>query len=176
MQRFTRQEQSIQETLIESEEREEREISEIIDKSNIKENDKQRILAYMKEEEFTGPLPPPVTLQQYEEVQAGFADKIMGMALKEQEHRHDIENKIVESQTSLNSGELKLIDASIKLKIRLQTFGFVLTFLLVIIGTICIFCNKNIGSIVTFILAIGSFAWTMFYGKKQPKTNNEKNE
>ena len=49
---------------------------EIIDKSNIKENDKQRILAYMKEEEFTGPLPPPVTLQQYEEVQAGFADKI----------------------------------------------------------------------------------------------------
>lgn len=28
--------------------------------------------------------------------------------------------------------------------------------------------NKKISSIVPFILAIGSFVWTMFYGKKTP--------
>lgn len=27
--------------------------------------------------------------------------------------------------------------------------------------------DKNVGSIAPFILAIGSFCWTMFYGKKK---------
>ena len=38
---------------------------------------------------------------------------------------------------------------------------------MLVIGAICIFMDKNVGSIAPFILAIGSFCWTMFYGKKK---------
>lgn len=96
----------------------------------------------------------------------------MHMAMQEQNHRHELESRIVKSEISLNDGQLDIISASIKMKKRLQLFSFLLTFFLVIVGTICIFINKNIGSIIPFILAIGSFVWTMFYGKKTPDDEN----
>ena len=176
MKQFTSQKESMQENLIENEEKEMSEISEIIDKSDIEEEDKQRIFACIRREEFKGPLPHPDILQQYEAVQPGFAKEIMQMAVNEQSHRHKMESMIVESETSLNSGQLEIIRASIKLKSRLQIFGFISTILLVIIGAICIFLNKNVGSIVPFVLAIGSFCWTMFYGKKDPSTENEEDD
>lgn len=162
--------------LLENNEKELSEISKIIDKSDIEEEDKQRIIACIRREEFRGPLPHPKILQQYEEIQPGFAKEIMQMAVNEQGHRHKMESMIVESETSLNSGQLEVIRASIKLKSRLQVFGFVTTFLLVIVGVICIFLDKNVGSIVPFVLAIGSFCWTMFYGKKESSQGAENSE
>jgi uncharacterized membrane protein len=40
---------------------------------------------------FSGPLPPPATLSGYEQILSGSADRILGMAEKEQGHRHWIE-------------------------------------------------------------------------------------
>lgn len=173
MKQFVSQEESVQEKVIEDEEREVSEISDIIDKSDIEAEDKQRIIACIRKEEFKGPLPHPAILKQYEEIHPGFAEEIMKMAVKEQGHRHDMEEMIVKTQTSLTSGQLYVIRASIKLKSRLQIFGFISTVLLVIIGAICIFLDKNASSIAPFVLAIGSFCWTMFYGnKKQPEEND----
>lgn len=106
-------------------------------------------------------------------MQPGFADKIIKMAENEQCHRHKVDSMIVESETALNSGQLEVIRASIKLKSRLQIFGFISTIMLVIIGAICIFLDKNASSIVPFVLAIGSFCWTMFYGKKGSSNDSE---
>lgn len=174
MKQFVNQEETILGKLIENEEKEMSEISEIIDKSDIEDDDKKRIFACMRKEEFRGPLPPPFILKQYDEIHPGFAEEIMQMAVNEQGHRHRMDSLIVESETALNSGQLDVIRASIKLKSRLQIFGFVSTFSLVTIGAICIFLDKNAGSIVPFILAIGSFCWTMFYGKKE--ASKEKKE
>lgn len=157
------------------EEKELSKMSDIVDKSDIQDEDKRKIIECMRREEFRGPLPHPAILKQYEDIQTGFANQIMQMAQKEQNHRQDLEKKIVESELSIDKGKLKVIDASIKMKSRLQIFGFVLTFFLVIIGFVCIFMDKN--SFVPFILAIGSFCWTMFYGKKEPnkESNDESN-
>lgn len=172
MKQFVSQEECMQTNQIRDEEKEISEISEIIDNSDIEEEDKQRIFACIRKEEFKGPLPHPAILQQYEMIQPGFAKEIMQMAVNEQGHRHKMESMIVESETAVNSGQLEVIRASIKLKVRLQVFGFASTLLLVIIGAICIFLEKNVSSIGTFILAIGSFCWTMFYGKKEPSNEN----
>lgn len=151
-------------------------ISDIIDKSNINEGDKKRIIACIREEKFKGPLPHPYILKQYEEIQAGFANEILGMAMREQAHRHELNKMLVQSEVDLNSGQLSLISASIILKKRLQIFGFVITTILVIAGIVCIFLDKNVGGIATFILAVGSFCWTMFYGKKESADDKELNE
>lgn len=152
------------------------EISEIIEKSDIEKDDKEKIIGIIQQEVFKGPIPHPQILQQYEEVQPGFANTIVNMAVKEQEHRHEIEKTIVQSEALLNTGQVEVIRSSIKLKSRLQIFGFVLTAALLIIGSICIFLDKNIGSITTFILAVGSFCWTMFYGKKNNGDEKEQTD
>lgn len=158
--------EELQERISDGGEMDRSEISEIIERSDLNEGDKERIIAYMRKEEFKGPIPHPQTLQQYEEIQSGLAEKIVGMALKEQDHRHALEDNVVKSEVSLNSGKLEIIRASIKMKSRLQVYGFISTTILLLVGSVCIFLDKNAGSIGTFVLAIASFCWTMFYGKK----------
>ena len=47
--------------------------------------------------EFRGPLPPPELLKQYDEVQAGVANRIITMAENQSEHRQILEKKVVSS-------------------------------------------------------------------------------
>lgn len=151
-------------------------ISEIIENSDIEEDDKERIISIIQREEFRGPLPHPKVLKQYEEIHHGFAGEIVDMAVKEQSHRHEMEKALVESEVLLNTGQIEVVRASIKLKSRLQIFGFFSTTVLLVIGSICIFLDKNVGSISAFILAVGSFCWTMFYGKKNNDVKAEDSE
>lgn len=169
-------EEIMQETMDDEEKEEMSKISEIIENSDIEEDDKERIIGIIRQEIFKGPIPHPRILQQYEEIHPGFASEIINMAVKEQEHRHSIEKTIVESEALSNTGQMEIIRASITLKIRLQIFGFVSTAILLIAGVICILLDKDVGSITTFILAIGSFCWTMFYGKKNDKEEKENSE
>ena len=43
--------------------------------------------------QYSGPIPPPHTLASYEEIQPGFADRIIKMAETETAHRHEMEEK-----------------------------------------------------------------------------------
>ncbi|MFK5894467.1 MAG: DUF2335 domain-containing protein [Pseudomonadota bacterium] len=61
---------------------------------------KRVIKAASFSEHFSGPIPPPKILNQYEGVHEGLANRIVSMAEKEQGHRHDLES------TAL-SGEIK---------------------------------------------------------------------
>lgn len=45
--------------------------------------------------QFSGPLPPPEMLDQYNQVEPGAANRILRMAEKEQSHRHDRESEAV---------------------------------------------------------------------------------
>lgn len=44
---------------------------------------------------YSGPLPPPGMLAGYDDICPGAADRIIGMAEKEQLHRHDMDRRIV---------------------------------------------------------------------------------
>lgn len=52
--------------------------------------------------EFSGPIPPPAVLKQYEEISPGSADRILSMAEKEQHHRHRLENTVAVDDTMLS--------------------------------------------------------------------------
>jgi uncharacterized membrane protein len=51
----------------------------------------------------SGPLPNPRILAGYEDVQAGFAERIMAMAEREQEHRHQMDRKDLDQSYGLAS-------------------------------------------------------------------------
>jgi uncharacterized membrane protein len=52
-------------------------------------------------QQFSGPIPHPHILGDYEKVQAGFAERIITMAEKEQSHRHGIEHQALSSDISI---------------------------------------------------------------------------
>jgi len=65
-------------------------------------NDKQLSKVRASLQSFSGPIPHPSTLEGYERLVKGSADRIIQMAEKQVTHRHSIEKKIIKSET-LNS-------------------------------------------------------------------------
>ena len=83
----------------------------------------------------TGPIPDPITLEQYNRVLPNAADRIVSMAEKEQEHRHRMQEKLINAQvpdTKQERNERKLG----------QIFGWSIGVISIIAGTITV----NLGS------------------------------
>ena len=51
----------------------------------------------IQQESFSGPIPHPRILEGYENIHSGFAERIVRMAEKEQEHRFECDNKVIDS-------------------------------------------------------------------------------
>lgn len=117
--------------------------------------------------EFSGPLPHPNLLQQYEEICPGFAERIVGSWEKETSHRHDLEKMVVDAEIE---GQ-RNIPKEIK---RGQWLAFTLSLLFLLVGGFLAYHGKEAsGSIIGgagFIGTITSFLTTAF----QSRNNNSK--
>ena len=106
---------------------------------------------------FSGPLPPPESLAEYEQISPGFADRIIQMAEKEQGHRHQLDEQRWPAQKKLLS--------------RGQVFAFILSLSIVIGGIWLLLEDKQISGFVTLLGAIGvvagPFIYTMRWKRKQ---------
>ena len=74
-------------------------------KEDIAENNEEKVLgkevrAVVSQviQEFSGPLPPPNVLKQYDIICPGAAERILSMAERQSEHRQNIENKMIKSE------------------------------------------------------------------------------
>jgi uncharacterized membrane protein len=45
--------------------------------------------------QWAGPLPPPAVLKQYDEIATGLAERIVVSMEREQEHRHEMDRKLL---------------------------------------------------------------------------------
>src|SRR3989304_933507 len=82
--------------------------------NNLQKTSRQIISA-----EFHGPIPPPSTLAQYEQIKPGFAERIISMAEKQSDHRRELESKALKYSVS---------------EVRL---GQILGFSIALIGLVC---------------------------------------
>ncbi len=53
-------------------------------------------LSIAQQEMYSGPIPDPESMKKYEEIKPGFADRLLKMAEKEQEHRISVNKKLLE--------------------------------------------------------------------------------
>jgi uncharacterized membrane protein len=106
---------------------------------------------------FSGPLPPPESLAEYEQISPGFADRIITMAEKEQVHRHQQDEHRWPMQKKLLS--------------RGQVFAFILSLSIVAGGIWLLLEDKQISGFVTLLGAIGvvagPFVYQMRWKRKQ---------
>lgn len=59
--------------------------------------EQRNIVIQAIQESFSGPLPHPRLLQGYENIKPGFAERIVVMAEKEQAHRFECDDKVIDS-------------------------------------------------------------------------------
>lgn len=104
-------------------------------------------------EAWHGPLPPPESLKQYDAIVPGAAERILLMAEKEMEHRHQRENR------------------TLKYNGRLIIVSTILAFLCVILlgGILCfaIYVKSDTGAIATAIGAIAAVVGLFTYSKSK---------
>jgi uncharacterized membrane protein len=119
----------------------------------------QTVKVVTHQQSYSGPLPPPSVLQGYEQVQAGFAERVIAMAEKEQAHRHQLENK----QQSL---EGEAVTGLIEVDKRGQNYAFSLC-LTLILGSIGLIAagHELSGSILAGSTVVG-LAYVFITGKK----------
>ncbi|MCQ2167650.1 MAG: DUF2335 domain-containing protein [Bacteroidales bacterium] len=79
-----------------------------------------KAMVVMQEESFSGPIPPPAILRQYEDLQSGAADRILRMAEKQSEHRMELEKKAIGGQVEQSR--------------RGQTFGLIIVVLFMLVA------------------------------------------
>jgi len=110
---------------------------------------------------FSGPLPPPEVLARYNDCIPEGAKRIMGMAEKQQEHRHRIERRVVDWNT---------LDQRIGLFL-----GFILALAIAVGGFWLILHGKDGIGISSVITSIGAPTGVFIWGRrKQEKERAEK--
>jgi len=57
----------------------------------------KHVTVQTRAESFSGPLPPPVVLKQYDEIVPGAAERILSMAESQSQHRQQLERSVIES-------------------------------------------------------------------------------
>ena len=93
---------------------------------------------------WQGPLPPPESLARYDDVAPGTAQTIINMAVKEQEHRHKLEDA----------------DSKRQFIVTIVSMSFALLCIFVLVGLVfyAIYkgtANSTLAAIISAIIAVG---------------------
>ena len=110
-------------------------------KKESKPAERKAAVSIRKTASYSGPIPPPMALEQYESIQPGFANRIITMAENEAKHRHEMEKQAVEHT------------------IRMSNMGIIFAFITVLIFGALIFYALYRGlNVSTLGVAIGAIA------------------
>lgn len=126
----------------------------------------EKVAALIFRKYHAGPLPPPETLKEYNEILPDAAERIFSMAEKEQEHQH--------------TTEIKLVDHEIKKTSKGQNFALVTAITGIVGAVICAFLGQEvIGAVVggsTLASLVSSFLSAKQKKKKEKNDENHEEE
>lgn len=112
---------------------------------------------------FSGPLPPPEKLEQYNHIIPNGADRILAMAERQSAHRIDIESEVIASD--IQNSKLGLI------------FGFVITMAGIGVGGLLIYSGQTlVGSLFaggTLASLVGSFLRVSSQRRREREENQK---
>lgn len=101
---------------------------------------------------FHGPLPPPETLEKYQRILPGSAERILQMAEREQAHRHRLEAEFV------------------RISRRGQLFAFFLGLIGLAGGLALVWKGKSVTGLTTFLTILASLTGVYLYERRYART------
>jgi len=113
--------------------------------------------------EFRGPLPPPEVLQRYEEIHPGTAERVLQQFERETQHRHAIEQKIVDGQLELQRAEIPAFRLG-------QVFAFIIAVVGLLASAYCVSTAPSAGHAWAGAgiagISLASLTGVFIYGRK----------
>jgi len=108
---------------------------------------------------FSGPIPHPSILVQYNQIAPNAADRIIGMAEKQSDHRQEIEKKVINSE---------IINSTLGL-----LCGFLIGLSAIVGGVLCIMNGHSTGGVMVSGGGISGLAGVFVYGSNNRKKERE---
>ena len=135
----------------------------LMEQKSTENGSRVRIIEQAISQKYSGPLPPPKMLHDYDLVTPGFAERIVSMAEKEQGHRHSLENTAVNG--AINKDK------------RSQRYAlFCIVFLSILCGGLIYSGHDTAGTVLGGATLV-SLAALFITGKRSAeKDNSEKSE
>lgn len=112
---------------------------------------------------FSGPLPPPNILEQYERLVPGAADRILRLWEDEVAHRRELELKRSDIERDQIANECKL-------RAKGQWLGFVLALCVLGVALVAIVRGHPLAGLASVVIALGSVVAAYLYSdRKRPR-------
>lgn len=99
--------------------------------------------------QWSGPLPPPAALEQFERSAPGAADRILGMAEREEDHRH--------------SQESAMLRSDVQARTRGQWMAFLVALVIIIGGIWLIYKGKQWEGLVAVLTPLATLVGIFVY-------------
>lgn len=99
--------------------------------------------------QWSGPLPPPAALEQFERSAPGAADRILGMAEREEDHRHSQEQAMLHSDAQARS--------------RGQWMAFLIALVIIVGGIWLIYKGKQWEGLVAVLTPLATLIGVFIY-------------
>lgn len=140
--------------------------NQILEKVEPNEKESSATLKVQKEM-YSGPLPHPSHLKEYEECYPGAAEEIIKMAVKQSDHRQDMEKRylVIQEQDMINH---------YKHSGRGMLFGFILSLIFLVGGIVLIALDKSASGLILISTVIIGLVGLFMSGRKSSKNNEEK--
>ena len=116
---------------------------------------KRRVLHAEQRIEYSGPIPHPDLLGKFNEILPDAAERIFTMAEKEQDHRHSIENKVIEGD--------------VKRSYRGLIFGFIITLLFCIGGIYLVATGRDLSGFAAMCTPLAGLVAVFIYSQESRK-------
>lgn len=124
---------------------------------------------------WSGPLPPPGILQQYDTVAPGAANRILVMAENVQQHKIDLEKAAsAREDKTLSLADKTLTNDAAQSKWGLW-FAFIIALLGISVGAWLISIDKAVFGLATIIAPLASLAGLFVYGTESRKAERRRN-
>ena len=114
----------------------------------------------IQEQQFSGPIPPPVILEQYSKILPNAPERIIAMAEKQQNHEHQTIDQVVKYQVTLDKIGQKL--------------GFATVIIIMVFGFYALYLGNTIITVASLMIAFAPLAKIFIFDKKVMKTNINK--
>lgn len=116
-------------------------------------------------ESFSGPLPHPALFAHYEQVQSGFAERIMRMTEKQLDHQISSEKGELELQQ-------KIANAEIRAFTRAQWFTFLLVAAFLTLAGVSLFRGQELGAAAAGLATLATVAYAL-RGRRKAERESE---
>lgn len=130
-----------------------------------------QITAVGAREIFHGPLPPPDSLKQYEQILPGIAERIVAMAEQEQKTRLELMRSEAKQKETLLEITNRESQAATKAVVRGQWLGFSVVVVCVACATVCAFCGMDWWIVCSFLGLLTASLLSVFIPRQSKKAD-----